>query len=180
MPDPIDHSRRRLGAGLALGGAALGGTALGGTALGGAALLPAAPAQAADPGLVTRRSAHGVADTIARFRAAVTAAGWVVFTEIDHAAAAAAVGMTLAPRTVVCDGNPKAGTPAMQAHPTLAIDLPMRVLVWQDESGSVFVTRSSAGDLATRVYARHGIDRPAGAQESMEAFFGNLVTAATA
>jgi uncharacterized protein (DUF302 family) len=166
LSDQIAYRRRLFGASLALSGVGL--------------LQAASAAPATDAGLVTRRSAHGVADTIARFRAAVTGAGWVLFGEIDHAAAADALGMKLLPRTVVLFGNPKTGTPAMQGHPTLALDLPMRVLVWQDDGGAVFVTRSTAEDLATRVFARHGVDVAQAGQKATEAFLDGLVGAAIA
>ncbi len=134
-------------------------------AAGAALALAAAPATAQDAGLVTRPSAHSVRATLDRFAAGVREANWVVFAEIDHAAAAQAAGMTLAPRTVVLFGNPRAGTPGMAANPTLAIDLPMRVLVWQDAEGRTQVTRSTGEDLAARVFARHGVTcrRKAGA-----------------
>jgi uncharacterized protein (DUF302 family) len=133
------------------------------------ALLAATPAPAQEPdGLVTRPSAHPVRETLDRFAAAVRAAGWTVFTEIDHAAAAQAAGMQLRARTVLVFGNPRGGTPAMQAHPTLALDLPMRVLVWEDEAGRIFLTRSSGEDMARRVFARHGVTVPAEAQRATE------------
>lgn len=144
-------------------------------------LLPAAtplPALAADPGLVTEPSRHGARETVERFTAAVRQAGWTVFTEIDHAAAARTAGMALRPRSVILFGNPAAGTPAMQARPTLALDLPMRVLVWEDDQGRVFVTRSSGADVATRVFGRHGQPFPAEAQGNFDAFVGGLVAAA--
>ena len=130
---------------------------------------------AQEDGLVTRPSAYPVRETLDRFEAAVKAAGWVVFSEVDHAAAAQAVGMTLAPRTVVLFGNPRAGTPAMAAHPTLAIDLPMRVLVWADEQGHAFVTRSTGADIASRVFARHGVSVPPAAQAETDRFIEGLV-----
>ena len=145
------------------------------------ALLPATasmPARAAEPGLVTEPSRHDARQTVERFAAAVRKAGWTVFTEIDHAAAARSAGMTLRSRSVVLFGNPAAGTPAMQARPTLALDLPMRVLVWEDEQGRVFVTRSSGADVAARVFGRHGQPFPAEAQRNFDAFVGGLVAAA--
>lgn len=140
--------------------------------------LVAVPVAAQDGGLVTRLSAHPVHETITRFDAAVREAGWVVFTTIDHAAAAQAAGLTLRPRTVVVFGNPRAGTPPMAARPTLALDLPMRVLVWEDDAGRVFVTRSTGEDVATRVFARHGITQPAEARAGTEAMFARLVAKA--
>lgn len=149
-----------------------------------AALLLAATAvtsaaRAQDSGLVTVPSAHGVRATLDRFGQAVRAAGWAVFTEIDHAAAAQAAGLTLAPRTVIVFGNPRAGTPAMAAHPSLAIDLPMRVLVWADDQGRVFVTRSSGADIGRRIFARHGIPLEEAQARGMDAVLDGFVRAAT-
>jgi len=143
-----------------------------------AALLAAVAAPSAwaqDAGLVTRESPHPVRETVARFEAAVRAEGWVVFTEIDHAAAAQAAGLALRPRTVVFFGNPRAGTAAMAAHPTLAIDLPMRVLVWQDDAGRTRITRSTGADISTRVFARHGIPLPPPQEKGMDAFIEALI-----
>lgn len=138
------------------------------------ALLLSTPAFAQDPGLVTLRSAHSVRETLDRFAQSVHALGMTVFTEIDHAAAARAAGLTLPPRTVLLFGNPAAGTPAMQDHPTLALDLPMRVLVWQDVAGAVFITRSTGADLAQRLYARHGLSFPPDAQAATDAWLDQL------
>ena len=143
------------------------------------AMAAVTPARAQDQGLVTRPSTHSVRDTIDRFNGAVRRKGWVVFTELDHAAAAAAVGMTLRPRIVVIFGNPRAGTAAMQNHPTLALDLPMRVLIWQDDQEGVFITRSSGADIASRVFARHDIVLPPGASQSMDALLEDLVRQAS-
>ena len=138
------------------------------------ALLFAMPARAADDGLLTRPSTHDTRTTLDRFAAAVRESGWVVFTEIDHAAAAKAIGATLRARTVILFGNPRTGSPAMAAHPSLALDLPMRALVWEDEQGHVFITRSTAADIASRVFARHGVDIPPEAQQTMETMLDNL------
>jgi uncharacterized protein (DUF302 family) len=140
-----------------------------------AAAAPAALAQPAAPqGLVTTPSAHPFRATIDRFAAEVTGAGWVVFVEIDHAAAARAAGLSLGGRTVVLFGNPRAGTPGMAAQPTLALDLPMRALVWEDAAGRVLITRSTGEDLAERVFARHGITVPPEARRTTEAFLDGL------
>lgn len=130
---------------------------------------------AQEAGLVTRPSAHTTRATLDRFTAAVRDAGWMVFTEVDHAAAARDVGMTLRARTVVLFGNPRAGTPGMAASPTLAIDLPMRILVWEDDQGQTFVTRNTGTDIAQRVFARHGVTVPPEGQRNTEAFIETLV-----
>jgi uncharacterized protein (DUF302 family) len=142
-------------------------------------LLVAAPAAAQQGGLVTVPSAHGLRPTLDRFAAAVRAQGWVVFTEVDHAAAARDAGLMLDPRTVVLFGNPRGGTPAMAARPTLALDLPMRILVWQDAQGVVQVTRSTGEETAERVFARHGIAIPPQDRAATEAMLDRLVGQAT-
>ncbi|MGK7864145.1 DUF302 domain-containing protein [Falsiroseomonas sp. E2-1-a4] len=134
----------------------------------------AQPASTGDSGLVTLRSAHGMRPTLDRFGAAVRAAGWKVFAEIDHAAAARDAGLPLRGRSVVLFGNPAAGTPGMAANPTLALDLPMRVLVWEDDQGGVQITRSTGADLASRVFARHGVTIPAEGQRGTEALLDRL------
>jgi uncharacterized protein (DUF302 family) len=135
----------------------------------------AAPAMAQSAGLVTVPSAHPMRATLDRFAAAVREAGWVVFHEVDHAAAARDVGMTLRGRTVVLFGNPRAGTPGMAANPTLALDLPMRVLVWEDNDGRTQITRSTGDDLAERVFARHGVTVPQEGRRMTEALLDRLV-----
>jgi uncharacterized protein (DUF302 family) len=134
-----------------------------------------APVAAEPAGLVTRAASHPVRETVQRFAAAVHAEGWIVFGEVDHAAAARAAGLELRARTVVLFGNPKAGTAAMQGRPTLALDLPMRVLVWQDEAGRTMVTRSTGEDIAERVFARHGVTVPPAGRAATEQLLDRLV-----
>lgn len=76
-------------------------------------------------------STHDHATTIARAVAAIEARGLALVQRVDHAAAAQGAGLTLEPTTVLVFGNPKAGTPLMQAAPTIALDLPLRLLIWQ-------------------------------------------------
>lgn len=102
-----------------------------------AAHAPAAQAQS--PALVTKPSPHDVAATVARLEAAITKRGAAIVAKVDHAAAAKANGLELRPTIVVIFGNPKLGTPLMQSSPTAGLDLPMRVLVWQDAAGAVMV-----------------------------------------
>jgi uncharacterized protein (DUF302 family) len=139
----------------------------------------AAPAAAHDAGLVTVPSAHSLRVTLDRFAVAVRDAGWIVFSEVDHAAAARDAGLQLRGRTVVLFGNPRAGTAAMVANPTLALDLPMRVLAWEDEAGRVHVTRSTGEDIAQRVFARHGVTVPPAQRQGTEALLDRLVRSAT-
>ena len=122
------------------------------------AVLP--DAHAAESGLISKPSNHSVQETIEGFERAVKAKeanGWMVFTEIDHAAAASKNGLTLKPRTVIVFGNPKLGTKPMEGAPTLAIDVPLKALVWQDDQGKVWLTYNSGDYLMSYVYPRHGL-----------------------
>lgn len=128
-----------------------------------AILTAAIPAVAADPGLITKQSRYSVKETVERFQTAVKAKeanGFMVFTEIDHAAAAKKFGLDMRPRTVIVFGNPKLGTPAMQKQPLLAIDVPPKALVWQDDDGKVWLTYNSAEYLGSTIYPRHGLPNP--------------------
>lgn len=127
------------------------------------ALVIAAPASASD-GIVTKPSAFSVKDTISRFAAAVKsreAAGFIVFTEIDHAAAGKNAGIEMRPRTVIVFGNPKLGTPVMAKTPLLAIDNHLKALVWEDDQGKVWLSYNSADYLYKTIYPRHGLETPA-------------------
>jgi len=113
-----------------------------------------------ESGLISKPSNHSVLETIERFERAVRAKeanGWMVFTEIDHAGAASKNRLTLKPRTVIVFGNPKLGTKPMEAAPTLAIDVPLKALVWQDDGGKVWLTYNSGDYLMGYVYPRHGL-----------------------
>ena len=102
----------------------------------------------ADPDLVTLPSAHGVPETVARLKALLAQKGIEVFAHIDHAAAAKKAGLPLRPMQVLIFGNPRAGTPLMQARQTVGLDLPLRALVWEDEEGKVWLTYRRVEDLA--------------------------------
>jgi uncharacterized protein (DUF302 family) len=114
----------------------------------------------ADGGLISKHSKFTVQETIERFEAAIkskAAGGWIVFSRIDHAAAAKEAGLDMRPRTVIIFGNPKNGTPSMTKTATLAIDLPMKALVWQDDQGQVWLTYNSGEYSAREIYPRHGL-----------------------
>jgi len=136
-------------------------------------------ASASDSGLITKPSKYSVRDTIERFEEAVKVKGWVVFTELDHAAAAAKVGLQLRPRTVVVFGNPKLGTVPMQTAPTLAIDNPPKALVWQDDQGRVWLTYNTADYIASHVYPRHGLTVYAEGRKKLEEFLDETSDQAT-
>ena len=90
-------------------------------------------------GLRVSRSRHGLRETLDRFEVAIARYGMTIFARIDHGAAAEKAGLDLRPTVVVMFGNPRAGTPLMQAAPTIAIDLPLKAVVWQDEAGATWL-----------------------------------------
>jgi uncharacterized protein (DUF302 family) len=81
--------------------------------------------------MVVKQSTRDYAETLSRLIEAIERRGLTVFARIDHAAGARAAGMDLADEEVVLFGNPRSGTPLMQADPTVGIELPLRVLVWR-------------------------------------------------
>ncbi|HUC18911.1 MAG TPA: DUF302 domain-containing protein [Acetobacteraceae bacterium] len=103
-----------------------------------------------DNGLVTLRSTHDFVKTLARIEAALEARGITVFARVDHAAGASGAGLFLRPTTLLLFGNPAAGTPLMQAAQTAGIDLPLKVLVWQDAGGTVNLTYNDPAWIAAR------------------------------
>jgi uncharacterized protein (DUF302 family) len=107
-------------------------------------------------GLTIRSSDFDPRETMDRFVAAVTKRGAAVLARIDHAGAAAAVGLTLRPTEALVFGNPRAGTPLMQAVQTMGIDLPLRALVWRDEAGATWLGYNDPAWLARRHGAEVG------------------------
>ena len=92
---------------------------------------------------------------------------------IDHAAAAKGAGLEMRPRTVIIFGNPKAGTPPITKSATLAIDLPMKALVWQDDQDKVWLTYNSSEYGAKQIYPRHGLTVPDDAAKALERFLAD-------
>ena len=102
-----------------------------------------------DDGLVTKVSPRSVADTVARFSEVLAAKGVKLFAVIDHSGEAQNAGLELRDTKVVIFGAPKAGTPVMQAVPIAALDLPLKVLVWDDD-GQTRLTYTAPAALAAR------------------------------
>jgi uncharacterized protein (DUF302 family) len=128
-------------------------------------------------GLTTIRSNFGPQDTMNRLETAVKAKGMTVFTRIDHAAGAAAVGSSLRPTELVIVGNPKGGTPLMQSVQTVGIDLPLKALVWQDAAGDTWLSYNDPTWLAQR-HGLGGETEPA--VNAMTAALSAIAKAATA
>ena len=102
-----------------------------------------------DAGMVTKISPRSVAATVTRFAGILGAKGVRVFDVIDQAAAAREVGQQLRDTTLVIFGSPAAGTPVMVAAPLAALDLPLKVLIW-DDAGQTKVTYVAPAELAAR------------------------------
>jgi uncharacterized protein (DUF302 family) len=106
-----------------------------------------------DAGIVTKLSPRSVGDTVARLTGLVHAKGLTLFAVIDQRAAARAAGLELRETTLVLFGSPAAGTPVMVAAPLAAVDLPLKVAVWDDD-GQTRVSYTGPSALA----ARYGLD----------------------
>jgi uncharacterized protein (DUF302 family) len=98
-----------------------------------------AGAMAGQDDILRVKAAGDVATTADALQTAVEGAGATVFARIDHAAGAEKVGMELAPAQLLIFGNPKLGTPAMQDNPLAGLHLPLRVLVYRDDAGQVWL-----------------------------------------
>jgi len=106
-----------------------------------------------DNGMVHLNSRYPADETFARLEAAVNAKGIHIHAAIDHSGDAAAAGLAMRPARLLIFGNAKAGTPLMVAAPTLAIDLPLKVLVWEDPDGRTWLSYNSPDYLCKR----HGV-----------------------
>jgi uncharacterized protein (DUF302 family) len=104
-------------------------------------------------GLTSIQSRFDPKETMDRLEAEIRGQRMTVFARIDHAGAAAVVGLKLAPTELIIFGNARAGTPLMQSVQTVGIDLPLKVLVWQDSQGKTWISYNEPGWIAQR----HGI-----------------------
>ena len=104
-------------------------------------------------GIVQFQSAFDVPTTIAKLREAVESHGAMVFALIDFSGDAARAGLTMRAEQMLIFGNPKGGTPLMQLEPVVGLDLPLKALVWQDASGSTWLSYNDPAWLAQR----HGL-----------------------
>jgi uncharacterized protein (DUF302 family) len=128
-----------------------------------------------EDGLVSMASKFSVKDTLDRLETDLKTKNITVFARIDHTAGAAAVAMPLRPTEVLIFGNPKAGTPLMQASQTIGIDLPLKILAWQDAGGKVWLTYNDPSWLARRHHLGSGTDASVNALANV---LGNLAKAA--
>src|SRR5579859_2340405 len=106
-----------------------------------------------DTGIMDVSSRHSVDETVDKLKAILVSKGVTLFAVVDHSGEAERVGMKMRPTKLLIFGSPKAGTPLMLASPTSAIDLPLKMLVWEDPKGNVLISYNSPEYLAQR----HGI-----------------------
>jgi len=106
--------------------------------------------QLPDNGLIHLSSPHTVMETLARLETIVQAKGLTILARIDHSGDAARVGLQMPPTKLLIFGNPKSGTPLMIASPSVAIDLPLKALVWQDDDGKVWLSYNSPNYMKER------------------------------
>ena len=103
-----------------------------------------------DNGLIHLSSPYSVPETLNRLESALPAKSLTVFARIDHSGEAAKVGLTMRPTQLLIFGSPKSGTSLMVASPTLAIDLPLKALAWEDANGKVWLSYNSPDYLKRR------------------------------
>lgn len=106
-------------------------------------------------GIVDVPSNHSVAETVDRIKNILKTKGITLFALIDHSGEAEKVEMKMRPTKLLIFGSPKAGTPLMMAAPSIAIDLPLKILVWEDDNGKVWLSYDSSEYIAER----HGLQQ---------------------
>ena len=110
-------------------------------------------APTASNGIIHIPSNHSVDQTVEKLRGILQAKGVTLFALIDHSGEAEKAGMRMRPTRLLIFGSPKAGTPVMLAAPSIAIDLPLKILIWEDSQGKVWVSYNSPAYLQER----HGV-----------------------
>ncbi|NET30769.1 MAG: DUF302 domain-containing protein [Cyanothece sp. SIO1E1] len=107
-------------------------------------------ASLANDGIITLKSNYSVDETARRFESLINERSLTLFTQVDHAAGARSIEQELRPTRLIIFGNPKVGTPLMQCNQSVAIDLPQKMLIWEDETGQVWVSYNDPDYLMTR------------------------------
>ena len=101
-------------------------------------------------GIIDVESHHSVDETVERLRTILAAKSVTLFALVDHSGEAAKAGLTMRPTKLLIFGSPKGGTPLMQAAPSIAIDLPLKALFWEDADGKVWLTYNDPAYLQQR------------------------------
>ena len=129
----------------------------------------------ADNGIISIKSSHDVKTTVDRLENILREKGMTVFIRINHAEGAQKVGKKLRSTELIIFGNPKVGTPLMQCGQSVAIDLPQKALIWQDEAGQVWLSYNDPKYLASR----HSIKECDEIIKKIEKALGNFARMAT-
>ena len=122
--------------------------------------LTVSAAAAADSSLVSQPSRYSVGETLTRLENILTAKGMTIFARIDHAAEARKAGLSMRPSQLLIFGNPKAGTPIMNAVPQAGIDLPLKALAWEDANGKVWISYNDPRYLKARFQLSEELLKP--------------------
>jgi uncharacterized protein (DUF302 family) len=118
-------------------------------------------------GIVTRHSSKSVVETVDRLKRVITDRGFTVFNVIDHSGVAERAGVQMPDSKLVMFGKPTVGAAVMVASPAAGLDLPLKVLVWQDGNGAVSVSYNSPEFLAARHHVERALRAPFDAVESI-------------
>jgi uncharacterized protein (DUF302 family) len=108
------------------------------------------PNESVSQGIVTKSSSHSVSETLGRLESIIRTKGLTIFALIDHSGEAEKLGLKMQEAKLLIFGSPRAGTPLMIASPLLALDLPLKALIWTDRDGRVWVSYNSVSYLANR------------------------------
>ena len=103
-----------------------------------------------DNGIINKPSNHSVDHTVEKLKGILQAKGVTLFALVDHSGEAQKLGLEMPPTKLLIFGSPKAGTPLMLATPSTAIDLPLKILIWEDAQGKVWVSYNSPEYLRER------------------------------
>ena len=133
------------------------------------------PSAYAGSGIISVKSAHDVKTTADRLESTLKQKGMNVFNRINHAQGAQKVGKELRPTELIIFGNPNVGTPLMQCRQSMAIDLPQKALIWQDDKDQVWLSYNDPDYLVER----HGIEGCAKVIEKVKGALGKFAKAAT-
>src|ERR1700723_1217888 len=107
-------------------------------------------ASTSENGIVRIASKHTVDETVEKLRGILQAKGVMLFAMVDHSGEAAKVGLPMPPTKLMIFGNPKAGTPLMLAAPSIAIDLPIKILIWEDSQSRTWASFNDPAYLQER------------------------------
>jgi uncharacterized protein (DUF302 family) len=140
-----------------------------------ATLLSASPLYAGGD-FITKKSSNNIQVSMDRLENALKQRGVAIVARVDHAGAAQKADMKLRPTQVLIFGNPRLGTPLMHTSQQIGLDLPLKVLAWEDDKGQTWLTYENPGMMA----GRHGVKEPADILKKMAGVLDAVTTEATA